>query len=484
MRQPGKPGRVTGRHLCIVLGLLFAVLLTGCAYSSERPQHIVFPAHPEGMGKNPYIGYAMDSERDAEDRDTDLIYVETSFREISPAERCFDFEALETRCRLKQWQALGKHIVLRFVMDNPSEAAHCDIPDWLRGRLRGGREYSTEYGRGFAPDYTEEALIEAHREAILALGEYFSGYEDPAHRNPDFVAYVELGSLGHWGEWHVLADAGLPEMPLASVRRRYIEPYEAAFPKARLLLRRPFTERPDRAGVYNDVSGNPEETEEWLSWIAEGGAYDQTGEEDGLRAAGALWESAPVGGELTSAIPLRSMLLRHFDRTRALLMKSHASFLGPMIPLLSEAKEQGALSRGEAARFCRNADRLENSLGYRYRVRALEYFPRTGRLVLTIRNDGIAPIYFNYIPCLYIGAQRLPLSVSLREIPGGEEQALSLSLRELLPDTEAEKTVYFGIENADDPRERLSLPMKGGTDGKYPILTFRERSFGVQLRTR
>ena len=25
--------------------------------------------------------------------------------------------------------------------------------------------------------------------------------------NDDFIAYIELGGLGHWGEWHVHSDA-------------------------------------------------------------------------------------------------------------------------------------------------------------------------------------------------------------------------------------------------------------------------------------
>lgn len=84
-------------------------------------------------------------------------------------------------------------------MDIPGDRAHADLPAWLMEKTQ-GRAYSCEYGQGYCPDYTDETLIQAHERVIQALAQRYDG--DP------FVAYVELGSLGHWGEWHVHEDAG------------------------------------------------------------------------------------------------------------------------------------------------------------------------------------------------------------------------------------------------------------------------------------
>lgn len=492
--------------LCPLFALILTVVSTGCARAEE--QRIEFSPKAMSVGKNPYIGYVMDSRRAAGDRDTDLIYVETSLREIAPAAGQFDFSALEARCKLREWQALGKHIVLRFLMDKPSGERHSDIPDWLLAELKGGAEYDMSYGKGFSPDYAEERLIQVHREAILALGRYFSGYETAGHRNPDFVAFVELGSLGHWGEWHVMTEAGLPPMPPASVRQRYIAPYLSAFPKAKLLFRRPFSEMPESAGLYNDVSGDPRDTEEWLRWIWEGGAYNQTGEEMGLSAMPERYRTAPVGGEFTSAISMRRLMVQDFGQTRELIRQSHSSLLGPKIPFLSEA---GGMSQRERSAFSRNTDSLEAELGYRYRLRELSYDAESGKLSLTVRNDGNAPIYFEYRPVLYFGERRIPLELSLKEIAGGEERTVSITWEsgrrihslsstdaglgisqdassqlsswlspeasseisaELASDAAVEQgqTLYFAIENVDNEEDRLSLPMRGGENRKYPIL--------------
>ena len=75
-----------------------------------------------------------------------------------------------------------------------------------------------------------EALIEAHARVIHALGQRYDS--DP------FVAYVELGSLGHWGEWHIHEKAG--QMPGKAIRDRYAQAYKDAFTQTPLMMRRPF----------------------------------------------------------------------------------------------------------------------------------------------------------------------------------------------------------------------------------------------------
>ena len=57
--------------------------------------------------------------------------------------------------------------------------------------------------------------MDAHNRAIAALGARFDG--DP------FVAYVEMGSLVHWGEWHIHEKIG--RMPAESIRDQYLQAY-------------------------------------------------------------------------------------------------------------------------------------------------------------------------------------------------------------------------------------------------------------------
>ena len=79
--------------------------------------------------------------------------------------------------------------------DEPGDEAHLDIPDWLYEQTGTGRWYDIAYGKGYAPDYTDPVFFAAHERLLRAVGERLGA--------DGFVSYVELGSLGHWGEWHV-----------------------------------------------------------------------------------------------------------------------------------------------------------------------------------------------------------------------------------------------------------------------------------------
>ncbi len=127
--------------------------------------------------------------------------------------------------------------------------------------------------------------------------------------NDDFIAYIELGGLGHWGEWHVHSDAGIRQLPRKEVRNDYIAPFQPAFPKAKILMRRPFdTGLEGDFGIYNDVFGDKSATKTWLNWIQNGGSYDQTQEQAALKAMPNAWEKTPIGGEMTSSQSMSTLL--------------------------------------------------------------------------------------------------------------------------------------------------------------------------------
>ena len=127
--------------------------------------------------------------------------------------------------------------------------------------------------------------------------------------NDDFIAYIELGGLGHWGEWHVHSDAGIRQLPRKEVRNDYIAPFQPAFPKAKILMRRPFdTGLEGDFGIYNDVFGDKSATKTWLNWIQNGGSYDQTQEQAALKAMPNAWAKTPIGGEMTSSQSMSTLL--------------------------------------------------------------------------------------------------------------------------------------------------------------------------------
>ena len=62
--------------------------------------------------------------------------------------------------------------------------------------------------------YTFRVAVDANKieiaKAVEALGEHLG--------KDGLISYIELGSLGHWGEWHVNYSAGIQRLPNEAVR--------------------------------------------------------------------------------------------------------------------------------------------------------------------------------------------------------------------------------------------------------------------------
>lgn len=369
------------RFLAMVLSL--PLLLTGCG-QEKKPVEIRY-AMTDKLLINPYIGFAVEAFNRASPQEHSLVYIDITFAELQPdGPDAFDFASIEKENHLDHWRSQGKHAVLRFICDYPGEDAHMDIPQWLFDLTGDGDFYDTEYGKGYAPNYANETFLAYHQKAIAALGEYFSD---------GFLRYVQLGSLGHWGEWHVLHSAGIKKLPDSQIREQYVQHYLNSFQNVRFLMRRPFAPAAEYGfGLYNDMSGHPASTREWLDWIGNGGEFTQTGEADALVPMPDFWENAPVGGELTSSLPMWYLCGPGLRKTLSLLKQSHTSFLGPNCPVSSDGYD--------SILYQYAVPKLLNALGYRIGITKLTL--RNQILTLQWENHGNAPLYFESPVQLYL----------------------------------------------------------------------------------
>ena len=475
--------------IALLCGLL-CLMSSGCGLRTAAAEEQIRYPGSDAQFVNPLIGYMQNAERSKPYTETSLVYIDLTWRELEPERGQFDWAAIAEANHLSRWRAEGKHAVLRFVCDLPGKEAHRDIPDWLYAETGDGMDYDIDYGRGYCPNYANAVFREEHHRALREIGRYFT------ENWGAFVSYVELGSLGHWGEWHVKYSDGLPYLPKTEIRKEYVDAYTEAFPNARLLSRRSFQEMPAGTGIYNDVTGNVPETERLLRELSEGADFGSTQEEDAIKPLPDIWNSAPVGGEYTSSLSMEDMLNRDFRSTLKLIEASHPSFLGPKIPDMRDAADDDDRKLSETALF--NARKIQGMLGYRYRVTEIGisdaatedgvwttlYKLLTGQMGsqeeykcvhVTLRNDGLAPMYFDWPVKLYLvkdwdrtQCTTYPLGgLQLTKIPQNAEASAEV----LIPAAEldAENThLYIGIEDPETGKPSVKLAMDvPSLDGMY-----------------
>lgn len=417
--KKGKWKKMLVSALSILILAAAVIMLYRLPFRYGLSGHVTFSPEAE-VYSNPLTGFAPMGDDPEKAEQTRLVYILLTWREWEPREGQFDVKALEERYQIGRWKGEGKNAVLRFVCDIPGNESHMDIPDWLYERTGDGTFYDTDYGMGYAPVYENTEFMEAHEKALQALGEYCS--------KDTFVSYVQLGSLGHWGEWHTKYEDGVYPMPDEGVCWEYAGQYQEAFPDARLLMRRNYTLAIDgNMGVYNDMTGMKEDTEEWLRWMSDGGAYEIPGRRITYKQTEKLWNTAPIGGEFTSGLPMEYMLEDNLEETLSLIESSHMTFIGPKCP---EINQKGA---GEVLK----------SIGYCYYIESmdirLDYFNKSFKVKLIWENSGAAPIYFQWPVMFY---------VLDKEGEPYYSQQVDLDLRQLYPGMKLETENRFVLNDS------------------------------------
>lgn len=354
------------KKLKLILCMICILLVGGTAM--KHIFHRTFTAGDPPL-TNPYKGFVCWGENLNDDPRIAFAYVPVYWGDLEPVEGEYDFESIEEQYHFEQWKQRGVSLILRVIMDEPSKEKHMDIPEWLYERS-GGTYYSNAYGKGLSPDYRNRELMQAHHKLIAALYDRYG--------NNSQLAFIQLGSLGHWGEWHTSISTPFPAQ---SITDRYVQDYLDYFPSEKLLLRRPYAiGNRNHMGLYNDSFGN-ETHETWLSWISDGYISDQN--QEALQGMPDFWKYAPSGGEFATDHPMEWYFTEdQFQATLSLLKQSHTSFLGPNMPVHLQNS---------------NVDALLSQMGYCYTLQSStiikSLFSSSASITLKMENTGIAPMY-------------------------------------------------------------------------------------------
>jgi len=347
--------------------------------------------------KNTEIGYAPYSRWGEYSEDISMVYMDMRWNEVEKVKDVYDWENWE---RLTRWNLINNmenvNIIFRLILDEPTDVKHSDLPDYLTTSAH-GQYYDNEYGKGFAPYYDNSELIERFR---FFIDKFFERYSS-IYGKLDKISIIQFGIIGHWGEWH--NHPTLHKFPNSDILREYLDLFINRLNNTTFLFRRNFefiedykNRFPDNIfGVYNDVIGDKNETEEWLNWINNGSDYPMIPNGNGfLPAMPTLLEHTVVGGELTSGIPMKELLVDNLDQTVDLIKKSHTSIMGQNIPIKKEdiSEEQ----------FKNAYEKIRDNLGYKVFVKDIniDFSGDTdnlqGTTTITIKNMGNSALAGSY----------------------------------------------------------------------------------------
>ena len=360
---------------------------------------------------NPYMGWTPSSKNSKYEQPHTLVSLSATWRKLEPTKGVFDWTVLENEYNLSHWGGLGKKAILRIVLDLPSDdAKHKDVPDWLynelvvaEGTANAGTWYNASSSAGFSPNYSSPVLIREHRRMIQALAQKYN--------NDSRIAYIQLGSIGHHGEFH---NGLIDTFPKLSVSDQYVKHYIESFTNKVISIRKPFPiAAQNRLGLYNDMFGEATSTDIWLAWTQVGlDGINVDAREDLNKAQAAsimpdFWKYADSGGEFSSNYAVKEYF--QDNRFMELLRQariSHTTWLGAT----SLANYQVGVDLEEKVQA--NMDLLLNTMGYRFVLKSIAYEKKAaigGTITLAMKwiNKGVAPFYYSW-----------PLEFALADVNG------------------------------------------------------------------
>ncbi len=229
-----------------------AVLLflagTVCLHADDV---VVRPLLKPGPLDNPLKGWCPYTDAGKIRQPYSMVFQYVPWTELEPRSGDYRFDAWE-----KSWNvdaAKGKHIIFRVYIDYPSLPS--GLPAWLR--KAGVKETAyKEHGGGDSPDYNDPKMVAALERLIDALGRRYN-------KHPR-IAFIQMGLLGFWGEWHTWPRNEMYASP--QTERRIIDAYRKAFPDKSLMVRyaRDFAGQQPWIGFHDDMF--PEDTDNGKDW--------------------------------------------------------------------------------------------------------------------------------------------------------------------------------------------------------------------------
>lgn len=373
---------------------------------------------------NVNIGYASYSRWGEYSDDIKTVYMDMRWNEVENIKGVYNWENWENLTRWNYIKSKGYNVIFRLILDEPTDMKHSDMPEYLTNS-KYGSYYSTDYGKGFTPYYDNIEILDNYKKFVNALIERYINKED------NIISSIQFGIIGHWGEFHI--HPNLTKLPNSNTIKEYLLPFVSKTENIDYMFRRPFKyieefqiNYPNNTyGVFNDMIGDKTDTEEWLSWLENGGTYDslKIEENDMVKPYPNYYEKGLVGGEFTSSTSMKTMLVDKLDQTINLIKKSHTSLIGQKIPLKENVSDD---------EYDNAYEKIKNELGYKLCIKNIKI--ESGFIYFTLKNLGNVDMIGNYkisvkdITFNKDTGNEILLNGDITGIKAGQETVIQLSI--------------------------------------------------------
>jgi hypothetical protein len=294
--------------------------------------------------------------------------------EIMTGWNTFDWSVLDGT--LKDASARKKHVIWRVYCDYPGQKLR--IPQFL---IQAGVKL-VSISDGVSPQYDDATLLRAFEQFIAAFGQRYDGHKS--------IAFIQLGLLGKWGEWHTYPDRGLLS---STTEEKVVSWYSNAFKQTQLQIRSPRRSAfaagiglHDDSFAYSTVDGNANggQNVSWFFWPKVKTSGETT-----------FWKKGVMGGETRPELqnqifkPEYAAGTAYKQDLMTCVKTTHASYL-----IHNAAFRNGGYSGIELS----NALYAHARLGYNFRVNEItaSQSSETQELVVGVRVEqiGVAPFYY------------------------------------------------------------------------------------------
>lgn len=307
----------------------------------------------------------------------------------------FDWSPLESQ--LNSISSRKHQAIFRVHVDFPGESSGADaIPSFLLPGLT--LLPYTEFGGGYDPDYQNATFIQAMVDLIEALGNRYDG--------DNRIAFVQVGFLGHWGEWHTFPNE--ERFPPASIQDQILTAYNQSFVKTRILAR-----YPNKIGSFSPEDLN-------IGFHDDSFAYSTLGSETWyfypqLQSVNGedRWKQVPIGGELRPelmpCIFSENTCSDPFQNFTECVLTTKCSWLW----------NHAAFSPGYSEEDKKRAQVALEPMGYQFFLSEIQILnPESSEMTLDIfvQNRGVAPFYYPLYLQLISGSTLVNVTTELHRL--------------------------------------------------------------------